>query len=82
LVGRFEPGSGDSFARYAASRSVALLLAVALAICGRSPFPNGLGSRAPTSLITVRQEFSGTGKGETARQLIELVLIHCLGMPK
>jgi hypothetical protein len=35
LVGLFE-GSGDTFARYAASRSVALLLAVVIAICVRS----------------------------------------------
>ena len=30
------PGGGDSFARYAASRSVALLLTVLIAICVRS----------------------------------------------
>ena len=36
LVGLFGPGSGDSFARYAASRSVALLLTVVIAICVRS----------------------------------------------
>ena len=35
LVGLFGPGSGDTFARYAASRSVALLLAVVIAICVR-----------------------------------------------
>ena len=36
LVGLFGPDSGDSFARYAASRSVALLLTVVIAICVRS----------------------------------------------
>jgi hypothetical protein len=36
LVGLFDRGSGDSFASYAASRSVALLLAVVIAICVRS----------------------------------------------
>lgn len=36
LVGLFGPGSGDSFARYAASRSVALLLTIVIAICVRS----------------------------------------------
>jgi len=36
LVGLFDHGSGDSFARYAASRSVALLLTVVIAICVRS----------------------------------------------
>jgi hypothetical protein len=36
LAGLFDPGSGDSFARYAASRSVALLLTVVIAICVRS----------------------------------------------
>ena len=36
LVGLFGPGSADSFARYAASRSVALLLTVVIAICVRS----------------------------------------------
>src|SRR5258705_4497018 len=36
LVGLFDPGSGDGFARYAASRSVALLLTVVIAICVRS----------------------------------------------
>ena len=36
LEGLFGPGSGDSFARYAASRSVALLLTVLIAICVRS----------------------------------------------
>jgi hypothetical protein len=36
LVGLFDGGSGDSFARYAASRSVALLLTVVIAICARS----------------------------------------------
>jgi hypothetical protein len=36
LVGLFGPGSADSFARYAASRGVALLLAVFIAICVRS----------------------------------------------
>ena len=36
LVGLFGPGSADSFARYAASRSVALLLTVVIAICIRS----------------------------------------------
>ena len=36
LAGLFGPGSGDSFARYAASRSVALLLTVVIAICVRS----------------------------------------------
>jgi hypothetical protein len=36
LVGLFGAGSGDSFARYAASRSVALLLTVVIAICVRS----------------------------------------------
>jgi hypothetical protein len=36
LVGLFGASSGDSFARYAASRSVALLLTVVIAICVRS----------------------------------------------
>ena len=36
LVVLFGPGSSDSFARYAASRSVALLLTVVIAICVRS----------------------------------------------
>ncbi|SRR5258706_152787 len=36
LVALFGPGSADTFARYAASRSVALLLAVLIAICIRS----------------------------------------------
>ncbi len=36
LVGLFDRGSGDSFTRYAASRSVALLLTVVIAICVRS----------------------------------------------
>src|SRR5260370_39073831 len=36
LVALFGPGSVDTFARYAASRSVALLLAVLIAICIRS----------------------------------------------
>ena len=36
LEGLLGPGSGDSFARYAASRSVALLLTVLIAICVRS----------------------------------------------
>jgi len=36
LKGLLGPGSGDSFARYAASRSVALLLTVLIAICVRS----------------------------------------------
>jgi hypothetical protein len=36
LVGLFDRGSGDSFSGYAASRSVALLLAVVIAICVRS----------------------------------------------
>jgi hypothetical protein len=36
LVGLFDGGIGDSFARYAASRSVALLLTVVIAICVRS----------------------------------------------
>ena len=36
LVGLLGPGSDDSFARYAASRSVALLLTVLIAIRGRS----------------------------------------------
>jgi hypothetical protein len=36
LVGLFDRGSGDSFARYAASRSGALLLTVVIAICVRS----------------------------------------------
>jgi hypothetical protein len=36
LVGLFDGGSGDRFARYAASRSVALLLTVAIAIYVRS----------------------------------------------
>jgi hypothetical protein len=37
LVGLFDAGSsGDSFARYAASRSIALLLTVVIAICVRS----------------------------------------------
>jgi hypothetical protein len=36
LEGLLGPGSGDSFARYAASRSVVLLLTVLIAICVRS----------------------------------------------
>ena len=36
LDGLFGSGSSDSFARYAASRSVALLLAILIAICIRS----------------------------------------------
>jgi hypothetical protein len=36
LVGLFGPGSGDSFAGYAASRSVALLLTAVIATCVRS----------------------------------------------
>ena len=36
LVGLFGPGGGDNFARYAASRSIALLVAVVIAICVRS----------------------------------------------
>ena len=36
LAGLFDAGSGDSFAGYAASRSVALLLTVVIAICVRS----------------------------------------------
>src|SRR4030081_1027613 len=36
LVGLFGPGGTYSFARYAASRSVALLLTVVIAICIRS----------------------------------------------
>jgi hypothetical protein len=36
LVGLFDRGSGDSFAHYAASRSVALVLTVVIAICVRS----------------------------------------------
>jgi len=36
LAGLFDGGRGDTFARYAASRSVALLLAVLIAICVRS----------------------------------------------
>ncbi|MCU1305695.1 MAG: hypothetical protein JWN45_390 [Acidobacteriaceae bacterium] len=36
LAGLLGAGSGDSFARYAASRSVALLLTVLIAICVRS----------------------------------------------
>src|SRR5260370_2942535 len=36
LVGLFDRGTGDNFARYAASRSVALLLAVGIPICVRS----------------------------------------------
>jgi hypothetical protein len=36
LQGLLGPGIGDSFARYAASRSVALLLTVLIAICVRS----------------------------------------------
>jgi hypothetical protein len=36
LNGLLGPGSSDSFARYAASRSLALLLAVLIAICARS----------------------------------------------
>jgi hypothetical protein len=32
----FDRGSGDSFARYAASRCVSLLLTVVIAICVRS----------------------------------------------
>jgi hypothetical protein len=36
LVGLFDRGSGDGFARYAASRSVALFLTVVIAICVRS----------------------------------------------
>jgi len=37
LDGLFGSGSSDSFARYAASRSVALLLTILIAICVRSP---------------------------------------------
>jgi hypothetical protein len=37
LEGLFGPGGGDIFARYAASRSVALLLTVLIAIGVRSP---------------------------------------------
>ena len=36
LAGLFGSGSGDGFARYAASRSIALLLTVVIAICVRS----------------------------------------------
>jgi hypothetical protein len=36
LQGLLGPGGGDSFVRYAASRSVALLLTVLIAICLRS----------------------------------------------
>ncbi len=36
LVGLFGPSGRDTFARYAASRSIALLLAVLIAICVRS----------------------------------------------
>jgi hypothetical protein len=36
LEGLFGPGNDDRFARYAASRSVALLLTVLIAICLRS----------------------------------------------
>jgi hypothetical protein len=36
LDGLFGSGSSDSFARYAASRSVALLLTILIAICVRS----------------------------------------------
>src|SRR6202047_5037036 len=55
LVGLFGPGSGDSFARYAASRSVALLLTVVIAICGRSRMAvAGLGIA-----LTVVQAFDG-----------------------
>jgi uncharacterized membrane protein YgaE (UPF0421/DUF939 family) len=36
LIALFGPGSGNGFARYAASRSIALLLAVIIAICVRS----------------------------------------------
>lgn len=39
LVGLFGLGSGDSFASYAASRSVALLLTVVIATCVRSRMP-------------------------------------------
>ena len=37
LAGLIGSGSADSFARYAASRSVALLLTVVIAVCARSP---------------------------------------------
>jgi hypothetical protein len=36
LDGLFGSGSSDSFARYAASRSIALLLTILIAICVRS----------------------------------------------
>jgi hypothetical protein len=36
LQGLLGPGTADSFARYAVSRSVALLLTVLIAICARS----------------------------------------------
>jgi hypothetical protein len=35
-MGYLAPGSNDSFARYAASRIVALLLTILIAICVRS----------------------------------------------
>jgi hypothetical protein len=55
LAGLFGPGSGDNFARYAASRSVALLLTVVVAICLRSRLPLALVGIA----MTIVQAFDG-----------------------
>jgi len=55
LVGLFGPGSGDSFARYAASRSVALLLTIVIAICVRS----GMAVAVLGIAMTVVQAFDG-----------------------
>src|SRR3981081_3435897 len=55
LEGLVGPGSGDGFARYAASRSVALLLTVLIAI--------GVGSRMAIAFLGIRmtvvQAFDG-----------------------
>ena len=55
LVGLFDRGTGDNFARYAASRSVALLLAVVIAICVRSTMALAVLGIA----MTVVQAFDG-----------------------
>ncbi|HEV3084359.1 MAG TPA: hypothetical protein VGY66_31645 [Gemmataceae bacterium] len=55
LEGLVGPGGGDSFARYAASRSVALLLTVLIAICLRSRTATGFLGIA----MTVVQAFDG-----------------------
>src|ERR1700730_4114035 len=46
LEGLLGPGSGDSFARYAASRSVALLLTVLIAIAVVQAFDGVIGALA------------------------------------